>query len=57
MSESRVPENGMHGLIGGRWGGTTDANRYGRETFGSALDVGVTDFHASGLPHQAPAPI
>jgi hypothetical protein len=20
MSESRVPENGMHGLIGGRWG-------------------------------------
>jgi len=41
----------MHGLKGGRWGGTTDANRDGRETFGSALDVGVTDCQTSGLPH------
>jgi hypothetical protein len=45
-------QNRKHGLIGGRWGGTTDANRDGRETFGPALDVGVTDYQASGLPHR-----
>ena len=30
MSESRVPENGMHGLNGGRWGGDHDLDRDGR---------------------------
>jgi len=41
MSESRVPENGMHGSIGGRWGGDHDHDRDGRWTFGPAPDVGI----------------
>ena len=53
MSESRVPENGTHGSIGGRWGSVTDDDRDERETFGPALDVGVTDYRTSGLPHRA----
>lgn len=38
MSESRVPENGMHGLIGGRWRSSShgEANpRTRRETHGT----------------------
>jgi hypothetical protein len=33
----------MHGLIGGRWGGDHDPGRDGRETFGPALDVGMSE--------------
>ena len=56
MSESRVPENGMHGLIGGRWGQRATTLEIQRSTKVTTLHRAtvsrqVVNRSTSGLPH------
>jgi hypothetical protein len=57
MSESRVPENGMHGLIGGRWGQqatTLETQSSSKVTTLRRATVSrhVVNRSTSGLPHR-----
>src|SRR5664280_1994366 len=57
MSESRVPENGMHGLIGGRWGQLATTLEIQRSTKVTTLRWAtvsrqVVNRSTSGLPHR-----